>query len=279
MSIASKRADSYAVLGNPVAHSLSPRIHRHFAEQTAQSISYSAIELAVDGFAAGLLQLRQDGLRGANVTLPFKQQAWEICDRLSARAENAAAVNTLSFNNDGSIAGDNTDGVGLIRDLCVNLGLSLEQRNILILGAGGAVRGVLGPLLELSPGNISIANRNLHKARQLQRDFSARGAIRPCAYAELAGENYDLVINATAAELSHQLPPLPHDLLLENALCYDMMYNIHEPTRFVSWALAQGAAQACDGLGMLVEQAAESFFIWRGVRPDSAPVIRSLRQP
>jgi shikimate dehydrogenase len=270
--------DAYAVLGNPVSHSLSPRIHRSFAEQTQQAISYEAIELAVDDFEAGLIELQKKGMRGANVTVPFKQQAWNICDQLSPGAQQAAAVNTLSFNVDGSIQGDNTDGIGLVRDLTVNLRLSLEQQKILILGAGGAVRGVLGPLLALSPHSITIVNRNLEKARLLARDFADLGELPVSGYDELGGESYDLIINATAAGLSNEIPPVTDNVLDTDSVCYDMVYNRLEPTAFVQWARKRGVTAAYDGLGMLVEQAAESFFIWRGVHTDTSKVIQSLRQ-
>ena len=270
--------DAYAVLGNPVAHSLSPEIHQIFAEQTQQAISYEAIELPVDGFEAGLAKLQEKGLRGANVTVPFKQQAWNICDQLSPRARQAAAVNTLSFNTDGSIQGDNTDGIGLIRDLTVNLRLSLEQRKVLILGAGGAVRGVLGPLLDLSPDSITIVNRNLDKARLLAQEFTDQGELHVSGYNDLGSASFDLIINATAAGLNNEIPPVPEKVLGIDSVCYDMVYNRLAATAFVQWALDRGVAAAYDGLGMLVEQAAESFFIWRGVHGSTTEVIRSLRQ-
>lgn len=270
--------EAYAVLGNPVSHSLSPEIHRSFAEQTHQTISYEAIELPVDGFAAGLAELQERGLRGANVTVPFKQQACSICDQLSPGARQAGAVNTLSFNADGAIHGDNTDGIGLVRDLTINLQLDLRDQKILILGAGGAVRGVLGPLLALSPRSITIVNRNLEKARLLARDFADQGELPVSSYDDLGGESYDLIINATAAGLSNEIPPVADNVLDTDSVCYDMVYNRLEATAFVQWALKRGVTAAYDGLGMLVEQASESFFIWRGVRTDSRKVIQSLRQ-
>jgi len=270
--------DAYAVLGNPVSHSLSPRIHRSFAEQTGQALSYEAIELSADGFAAGLQGLQDKGLCGANVTVPFKQQAWNICDQLSPAARQAAAVNTLTFNTDGSIQGDNTDGIGLVRDLTVNLQLQPKDQKILILGAGGAVRGVIGPLLELSPHSITIANRNLEKARLLAQDFGAQGEIHTSSYADLGGEKYDLVINATAAGLRNEVPPVPGSVLNNDSVCYDMVYNTLQATAFVQWARTLGLTRAYDGLGMLVEQAAESFFIWRGLHTNTKKVIQSLRQ-
>lgn len=269
--------DRYAVVGNPVGHSLSPRIHANFAEQTGEALSYEAIELPLDGFADGIRDLQQQGFGGVNVTLPFKREAWELCDSLSKRAEQAGAVNTLSFDGSGCIAGDNTDGIGLVRDLKENLGVELEGSTILVLGAGGAVRGVLGPLLEQSPTGLTIANRTPQKATTLARDFAAQGNVSALAFDALAGQDFDLVINATAAGLGNQVPAIPDSIISAASVCYDMMYNIEKPTAFVDWALSHGAAGAFDGLGMLVEQAAAAFAIWRGVNPDSKNVIQSLR--
>ena len=270
--------DRYAVVGNPVGHSLSPRIHACFAEQTGQALSYDAIELPLDGFAAGIRKLRQQGFRGLNITVPFKREAWALCDSLSTRAEQAGAVNTLSFTNDGSIAGDNTDGTGLVRDLVENLGIEIKGRDILVLGAGGAVRGVLGPLLEHSPARLVIANRTVEKAESLADDFSAVGNIRALPFDALEGQAFDLIVNGTAAGLSNEIPPIPTSLVRAVTACYDMMYNFEAPTAFVAWARDQGSVRAFDGLGMLVEQAAEAFRIWRGLSPETALVIDSLRK-
>jgi len=267
----------YAVIGNPVSHSLSPRIHARFAAQTGQALSYEAIELAVDGFEAGVRGLQRQGYAGLNVTLPFKLEAWAICERLSRLAEDAGAVNTLCLHPDGDISGDNTDGTGLVRDLEVNLKFPLAGRQVLLLGAGGAARGVLGPLLDLAPQSLTIANRTPQKAVELARIFERRGRIRAAAYESLADSRFDLVINATAAGLGGGLPPLPDSCVDAGTLCYDMMYDLAKPTAFVGWARARGAKRACDGLGMLVEQAAEAFYIWRGLRPNSADVIDMLR--
>jgi len=268
--------DRYAVVGNPVAHSLSPRIHASFAEQTGQNISYRAIELPVEAFITGIQDLQQQGFSGVNVTVPFKREAWELCSQRSPRAADAGAVNTLTFQPGGDITGDNTDGVGLVRDLVDNLQVALENRRILVLGAGGAVRGVLGPLLAQSPACLVIANRTLEKATTLARDFASRGELKAVAYDALGPEKFDLIINGTAAGLSNQIPPLPEVVVGEYTTCYDMMYNISAATAFVEWALSHGAARAFDGIGMLVEQAAEAFFIWRNLRPDTAAVIRGL---
>ncbi len=269
--------DHYAVLGNPVAHSLSPQIHARFAAATGQALDYVALELPRDDFAAALRALVRDGLAGANVTVPFKREAWALCDTLSARAELAGAVNTLVFGDVGAIAGDNTDGIGLVRDLRDNLGVALAARKILVLGAGGAVRGVLGPVLAEGPAEVVIANRTLARARALARDFAGTGQIRVLAYKELGKQTFDLVINGTAAGLADEVPPVPPAVIADTTVCYDMMYNTQQATAFVDWARRHAAAAAHDGLGMLVEQAAEAFRIWRGVRPETGPVIAALR--
>ena len=269
--------DRYAVVGNPVAHSLSPKIHTEFARQTAQQLSYEAIELASDGFATGIAELQQQGFRGLNVTVPFKREAWELCHSLSARAKIAGAVNTLSLQADGSIHGDNTDGVGLVRDLVDNLKIKIQDQNVLLLGAGGAVRGVLEPLLARAPAHLTIANRNLDRANALAHDFTSSGKIEVIAYTQLSNESYNLIINATAAGLSHQLPPIPASLLNPTGVCYDMMYDINKATSFVEWSTSRGVKQSFDGLGMLVEQAAEAFSLWRGVRPQTDNLLRMLR--
>ena len=270
--------DRYAVVGNPIRHSLSPQIHRLFAEQTQQHMRYEAIELSIDNFAVQIQELQQQGLRGANVTVPFKQQAWKICRQTSPRAEQAGAVNTLIFMENGEISGDNTDGVGFTRDLTVNHKVPVQHQKILIHGAGGAARGVLAPLLALEPENITIANRTLRKAEQLALDFKSVGDISTCSYEDLGSEKFDLIINATAAGLNNQVPPVGEEVLGSHSICYDMMYHLGSPTAFVAWAQGQGVASAIDGLGMLVEQAAESFYIWRGVRVNTTKVIKSLRQ-
>ena len=270
--------DRYAVVGNPVAHSLSPQIHDSFAEQMQQQMSYEAIELAIDDFPVEILELQRQGLKGLNVTVPFKQQAWKICSHRSPRAEQAGAVNTLSFMDNGDICGDNTDGTGLTRDLQDNHQVFIQNRKILILGAGGAVRGVLAPLLALEPESILIANRTLNKAEKLAAEFSATGTISTCAYDDLGAEKFDLVINATAAGLSNQVPPVNEEVIGNSTICYDLMYQLEGPTAFVAWARNQCAAGAIDGLGMLVEQAAESFYIWRGVRVNTTEVINNLRR-
>ncbi len=264
--------DAYAVFGNPIAHSKSPRIHAEFARQTGQDLRYTALLAPLEGFAETVLAFRAGGGRGANVTVPFKEAAWALCGRRSERAELAGAVNTLKFEGE-EIYGDNTDGAGLVRDLSANLGVPLAGRRILLLGAGGAARGVLGPLLEQGPRALCIVNRTADKATALAAAFAGQGVVAGGGYDAVQGA-YDVVINATAASLAGDLPPLPEGVFAPGALAYDMMYGRDTP--FLAFALAQGA-RAADGLGMLVEQAAEAFFLWRGVRPLTAPVIALLR--
>jgi shikimate dehydrogenase len=270
--------DRYAVVGNPIAHSLSPQIHASFAQQTGQALSYQAIELPLNSFTAGILNLQQQGFCGVNVTVPFKREAWELCNHKSRPAQDAGAVNTLTFLPDGNIDGDNTDGVGLVRDLVDNLKVTIKGRSVLVLGAGGAVRGVLGPILAQSPEGLTIANRTLEKAIELTRDFGEQGNLEAVAYDALGTEKFDLIINGTAAGLSNEVPPLPDTVIGDNAICYDMMYSVSTATAFVDWAHSHGATKAFDGIGMLVEQAAEAFARWRNIRPSTAEVIRSLGQ-
>lgn len=269
-------ADHYAVMGNPIAHSKSPFIHQRFAEQTGQSIHYEAILVDSEGFTDAVKAFADSGGKGLNITVPFKQEAWQLADRRSARAEHAGAVNTLVIEADGSFFADNTDGIGLVRDLNQNLGVSLTQKRILLLGAGGAARGVLAPLLEQQPQQLIIANRTIERAQQLAEKFSDFGHVQGCGFNALSG-HFDIIINATAAGLQGEVPPLPNGLIGSHSCCYDMVYGT-EPTAFVCYAREKGAGQAVDGLGMLVEQAAESFRIWRGVTPQTATVINELRR-
>lgn len=271
--------DQYAVFGNPIKHSKSPAIHRVFAEQTTQQIEYKAICVEEDAFSETTKAFLQQEGKGLNITIPFKQEAWQLAAQRSERAELAGAVNTLYRNDQGEICGDNTDGVGMVRDIVVNNGGVIKDKAVLILGAGGAVRGVLQPVLSELPSKLVIANRTLSKAQQLVDLMQPHTEVvlEACGFDQLAGMQFDLVINGTAASLQGEVPPLPDDLLEEQAWCYDMMYGA-EPTAFCTWAEQHQAKAAIDGLGMLVEQAAESFFIWRGVRPDTAPVISQLRR-
>lgn len=267
----------YAVMGNPVAHSKSPRIHQMFAHQLGHQIEYTAIWVDTDGFAQAVQQFRTEGGRGLNVTVPFKPEAFRLADQLSDRARLAGAVNTLRFEPDGKIFGDNTDGAGLVHDIEINLDIQLRGRQILILGAGGAARGVLGPVLKHHPAKLVVANRTVAKAKELADQFREHGPVESCGFPELKGKHFDIVINATSASLKGEVPPLPETLFTRGALAYDMMYG-DKPTAFLDWALLHGADKAADGLGMLVEQAAESYFIWHGVRPETKHVIAALRK-
>lgn len=272
----SATVDRYAVMGNPIAHSKSPFIHARFAEQTQQRLRYDAILVEPDGFAAAVEAFRAAGGRGLNITVPFKQDAWTLAEQRTLRAERAGAVNALWWDEAGALHGDTTDGVGLVRDLCINHGLALADRRILLLGAGGAARGVIEPLLENAPRQLVIANRTAAKAVELARAFAGFGALSGCGFEDLGSAAFDLVINATAAGLNDAVPPIPATVFAPGAHAYDMMYAA-QPTAFVRWSRAHGAGWASDGLGMLVEQAAESFWIWRGIRPLTGPVIAELR--
>ena len=269
--------DRYAVVGNPVAHSLSPQIHAAFARQTGADVEYTRLLAPLDGFAASVNAFRAGGGRGVNVTLPFKLEAWRLATRRSERAEQAAAANTLKFDGD-EIFGDNTDGAGLTRDIEINLGVVLAGKRILLLGAGGAARGVLLPLIERKPVALVIANRTDDKARDLAAHFSRWGRCVARRFDELGADGgFDVVINATSASVAGALPPLGAGVFAPGALAYDMMYG-EKAALFLNFSRTQGAAMVADGLGMLVEQAAESFFVWRGVRPHTAPVIAQLRE-
>lgn len=270
--------DRYAVIGNPIAHSKSPRIHAAFARQTGQDLEYGRILGDLDDFTGDVRRFFATGGRGLNVTVPFKAQAWSLADERTPRAELAGAVNTLIGLGHARLRGDNTDGVGLVRDLVENHGLRLTGTRILLLGAGGAARGVLLPLLETRPARLIIANRTLAKAVELARLGAAHGVVEARGFDELSGEHCDLIINATAAGLRGESPPIPGSCLAPGGWTYDMLYG-DTPTPFCRWGREQGAAQALDGLGMLVEQAAEAFWLWRGVRPETRPVIAALREP
>ena len=261
-------SERYAVIGQPVAHSKSPWIHAQFARATRQDIDYGLIEAPPGGFARAADEFRAVGAKGLNVTIPFKQDAFRYCRTLSERAKRAGAVNTVTFGAQNH--GDNTDGVGLVRDLSQNLAVGLRGSRILLMGAGGAAQGVLGALLEAGAAGVTVANRNEARARELAARFPG---VRMAGYAALESD-FDIVVNATSAGLTGEAPELPAGLLARAKLAYDMVYGRDTP--FLVAARAAGV-RACDGLGMLVEQAAESFFVWRGVRPDTAPVLRELR--
>jgi len=268
--------DAYAVMGNPISHSKSPLIHAAFAKQTKQRMNYSAMQVDPGGFEQAVGNFRATGGKGLNITVPFKQEAWALVDERSERATQAGAVNTISFGGDGKTIGDNTDGVGLVRDLIGNNGIALRNSRILLLGAGGAVRGVLGPLIEQRPIEIVIANRTADKAIMLADKFSCHIPVRGCGFQLIGTQPFDLIINGTAASLQGDLPPIPDTAVTSSTSCYDMMYG-KEPTVFMQWATEHSAAKVIDGLGMLVEQAAESFYIWRGVRPETGEVIASIK--
>ncbi len=267
--------DRYAVFGHPIKHSKSPRIHRMFAEQTGQALDYSAVEVPAEQFETAVAAFFAEGGKGLNCTVPLKELAWRYAEHKTERAQLSKAVNTLALQADGSLLGDNTDGVGLVSDLTVNRGIALAGIRILILGAGGASRGIISPILEQLPQTLVIANRTEDKAVKLAAEFHAKGAISGCGFDALENQQFDLILNATSASLSGQLPPLPAGLLAAGGNCYDLAYG-NEPTAFVRWGRENHAANSLDGLGMLVEQAAEAFFIWRGVRPQTRPVIELL---
>mgnify|MGYP000754835774 FL=1 len=274
--MSAQQLDQYGVFGNPIEHSKSPDIHHAFAEQTAQALVYQRFLGDLTEFEQQVKQFFTTGGKGLNVTVPFKERAFKLCDVLSKRAQQAGAVNTLMLGKNGDLFGDNTDGAGMVRDISVNQGQALAGKRILLLGAGGAVRGVLEPLLNQQPQQIVIANRTLAKAQLLAQQFNS--AACPCEASEFDALEgvFDVIINGTSASLSGQLPPLPSAIIGSQTWCYDMMYGA-EPTVFLQWAAEHGA-QGADGLGMLVEQAAEAFFLWRLQRPDTQALIRTMRQ-
>lgn len=267
---------NYAVIGNPITHSKSPDIHAAFARETGEAVRYGRILGEAATFAQQVREFFAHGGRGLNITVPFKELAWPLCDQRSPRAERAGAVNTLLLAADGTLHGENTDGIGLVRDLHHNHGCPLRGMRILLLGAGGAARGVIAPLLEAAPAQLTIANRTAEKAVTLAAAYRELGAVSGCGLEALTGERFDLVIHATAAGLGDQVPTLPAGVLVPGGWSYDLMYG-DRPTAFVRWGEEQGAGHALDGLGMLVEQAAEAFWLWRGIRPQTAPVIAALR--
>lgn len=267
--------DSYAVIGNPIAHSKSPLIHTAFAQQTHQPVQYVAILAALDDFKSTVESFRLHGGKGLNVTVPFKLEAFQLSTRLTERATIAQAVNTLKFDGN-EILGDNTDGAGLIRDIELNLGIPIVTKRILLLGAGGAARGVILPLLQQKPSLLAIANRTPHKAEALQQQFSAYGNVIAGDFMRFSDDQFDIIINATSASLHDALPELPTGIFAQTTLAYDMMYR-HEITRFLKFAQQNGTRRIADGIGMLVEQAAESFFLWRNIRPQTKPVIALLK--
>lgn len=266
--------DRYAVIGNPIKHSKSPFIHSEFSKQTQQQLNYTAELVELGQVKKFIDSFKKNHGKGLNVTVPFKQDAFELADELSERAQRAGAANTLSLHK--KILADTTDGVGLANDLTRNHKISIKNKRILILGAGGAVRGVIESILNIKPAHLIIANRTVKKALTLKNIFSDLGSIDGCGFDELNNEKFDLIINGTSASLSGELPPLPDNILNKQSTVYDMMYS-KEATPFMRWGQQQGAIQCLDGVGMLVEQAAESFYIWRGVKPKTADIINHLR--
>jgi len=269
--------DKYAVFGNPVKHSKSPEIHSMFAQQCGQNMQYRAVRVDLDGFAEAATAFFAGEGAGLNVTVPFKQDAFEFAERVSERAARAGAVNTLSRTEGGRVEGDNTDGIGLVRDLVANLGWTVRGSKVLLVGAGGAARGVVEPLLLEKPAELLVVNRTAARAEQIAAAFAGIGPVSGGGLGLMEGQQFDLVINATSAGLSGEIPELPGSLLQERSCCYDMVYGA-EPTPFMRWAAHHAAWAVADGLGMLVEQAAESFHIWRDARPDTRPVISHLRE-
>lgn len=272
----SATVDQYGVFGHPISHSLSPFIHGMFARETAQHMSYRPYDVPPEGFADRVRAFFAEGGRGLNVTLPHKIAAVDVTHELTTRAAHAAAVNTLTLQGEG-IVGDNTDGVGLVHDLCDNLGLVITHRRILILGAGGATRGILAPILGLAPSIVMIANRTVERAEALAAAFSDLGTTQGVGFEFVGDTPFDVVINATSASLSGEIPPIPAGALGPETVCYDLAYG-RSATAFVRWAQQAGCARALQGLGMLVEQAAESFRIWRGVRPATQTVLAALKE-
>jgi shikimate dehydrogenase len=272
----STEVDQYGVFGHPVSHSLSPFIHGLFARETGQQMSYRPFDVSPEEFRERVTEFFAQGGRGLNITLPHKIAAVEVAHELTARAAHAAAVNTLALKGEG-ILGDNTDGAGLVRDLCDNLGLVITNRRILIIGAGGATRGVLAPILGLEPSVVVIANRTPERAEALAAAFSDLGATQGVGFEYIGNQPFDLIINATSASLSGDIPPIPDGALSAQTVCYDLAYG-RSATAFVKWAHGKGCGRALQGLGMLVEQAAESFRLWRGVRPATARVMDALRE-
>ncbi len=267
---------NYAVFGDPIRHSKSPQIHSLFAKQTGSRLNYQAVEVPINKFSEYVKSFSSQGGKGLNITVPFKEEACSICTTLTQRAEMSGSVNTIRFDNHRDIHGDTTDGQGLINDLIINHGIDLENKSVLILGAGGSVKAILEPLCAQKTSQIVIANRTVSRAEYLAERFSDQGNIEACSYTEVSARVFDMIINGTSLSLMGELPPLSETVIKNDTCCYDLMYSDTD-TIFMKWAIEQGAAKVTDGLGMLVEQAAEAFLIWHGVRPDTASVIKTLR--
>jgi shikimate dehydrogenase len=267
--------DRYALVGFPVAHSRSPMIHGIFARQTGQALTYELIEASPEDFETAVRGFGAAGGKGMNVTLPHKEAAFALCSTLGVEAKAAGAVNTLTFEN-GSLHGDNTDSVGFIRDLTQNHSQNTTDRRVLVLGAGGATRGIIGPLLASHPAELLVANRTLSRAEVLKASRPDGGGLSVCSFDDLVDmPPFEVVINATSAGLKGEEPPFPSSVVNEDTFCYDLAYSL-KPTPFERWAKASGAGWAVQGWGMLVEQAAQSFFIWRGQRPETTLLVKQL---
>jgi shikimate dehydrogenase len=268
---------NYAVFGNPVKHSKSPRIHSLFATQTGITLNYQAIEVPLEKFSEYVGLFSSQGGVGLNITVPFKEEAASLCTRLTERAKLCGSVNTLRFDKQLNIHGDTTDGQGLINDLIINHQINIKDKSVLVLGAGGSVKAIIKPFCEQKPSQIVIANRTVSRAEELADKFSELGHISASPYSELSHRSFDLIINGTSLSLKGELPAIPETVIHQNTCCYDLMYS-DAATVFMTWAEEQGAVKVLDGLGMLVEQAAESFLIWHGVKPDTASIIKALRE-
>ena len=269
--------DKFAVFGNPIKQSKSPIIHTLFAQQYAQHIEYRAVRVELDDFVQATNRFFEGGGAGLNITVPFKHEAFALAHRNSERSLRAGAVNVLTLADDGLIDGDNTDGIGLIRDLIANLGWTVQGLRVLLVGAGGAARGVLEPLLRERPRELLVVNRTANRAAELAVEFAGIGPLEGGAFDLIGTRQFDLIINATSAGLSGAVPELPSSMLTERSCCYDMVYGA-EPTPFLRWSADHAAGAVSDGLGMLVEQAAEAFYIWRQLRPETRSVIDQLRE-
>ena len=267
---------NYAVLGNPIQHSKSPQIHTLFSEQTGIALEYQAIEVPINEFASYVKLFSSQGGKGLNITVPFKEDAYSLCTTLPDRAEISGSVNTLRFDDDMNICGDTTDGQGLLNDLVANHNIRLEDKSILILGAGGTVKSILERLLEQKTKEIIIVNRTISRAKDLEKKFGKKNCVRAYSYNDLPNHSFDIIINGTSLSLSAEIPPISKTNINENTFCYDLMYSDKE-TAFTKWAIENGALKDTDGLGMLVEQAAESFMFWHGTKPDTMPIIKVLR--
>ena len=267
---------NYAVLGNPVKHSKSPQIHLLFAEEMGITLEYNAIEVPNDELSTYVNLFSSQGGKGLNITVPFKENAYKLCTEITSRALESGSVNTIKFDTETNIIGDTTDGEGFINDLRKNYGINLQNESILILGAGGTVKSIIERLVSEEIKNVVIVNRTLSRAEELEKKFKNKIDIKSFSYETLPNDIFDVIINGTSLSLSSEVPPISRNIINKNTFCYDLMYS-SDKTVFIKWAIENGALRAADGLGMLVEQAAESFFIWHGVKPNTAKVIEALK--